>query len=377
MDFVVGDKVAVTVGKPAHGGHCVARHEGIVVFVRHALPGEEVVAEITEVHKGFLRAEAIEVLSPSAQRVAAPCPYAGPNRCGGCDLQHASTQAQLEWKTAVVTEQLARLGGLPDVEVVVEALPGGGFGWRTRVRYHIDAMNRPGLLKHRSHEVVPIDRCLIAHPGIQELDVLRRSWPQAEVVDVVAPGDGQAQIVAGQRVYEYAVGRRFELAAGGFWQVHPAAAETLAACVLEFLQPRQGETALDLYGGAGLFSAALAARGCQVTLVEADGEGAKAARRSLGDTVEIVESSVERARLGPADLVVLDPPRTGAGARVVRKISDVNPRAIAYVACDPAALARDLKTFRELGWQLAGIRAFDCFPQTHHVECIAHLVKIV
>ncbi|WP_203914794.1 class I SAM-dependent RNA methyltransferase [Rhizocola hellebori] len=377
MDFVVGDRVRVEVGKPAHGGHCVARHEGIVLFVRHALPGEAVVAEITELHKGYLRADAIEILTASPDRVAAPCPYSGPNLCGGCDLQHASAPAQRAWKTAVVREQLARLGGLPDVEVTVEALPDDGFGWRTRVRYHIDALNRPGLLKHRSNEVVPIDRCLIAHPGIQELDVLQRRWPDADVVDVVAPAEGKAQIVAGQRISEFAVGRRFDLAATAFWQVHPAAADTLAECVLQFLAPKSGETALDLYGGAGLFAAALAAQGCQVTMVEAAGEGVKAARRSLGDAVQVVESSVERAKLPSADLVVLDPPRTGAGARVVRKISALAPRAIAYVACDPAALARDLKTFGEEGWELTNIRAFDCFPQTHHVECVALLVKIV
>jgi tRNA/tmRNA/rRNA uracil-C5-methylase (TrmA/RlmC/RlmD family) len=377
MDFIVGDRVRVEADKPAHGGHCVARYEGIVLFVRHALPGETVVAEITEVHKGYLRADAVEILVASPQRVAAPCPYARPNLCGGCDLQHASAQAQRAWKTAVVREQLARLGGMPDVEVAVEVLPGDGLGWRTRVRYHIDAMNRPGLLKHRSHEVVPIDRCLIAHPAIQELDVLQRRWPAAEVVDVVAPGEGRAQIVAGQRISEFAVGRRFDLAATAFWQVHPAAAETLAGCVLEFLEPKNGETALDLYGGAGLFAAALAGRGCQVTMVEAAGESVKAARHSLGDAVQVIESSVERAHLPGADLVVLDPPRTGAGARVVRKISDLAPRAIASVACDPAALARDLRTFREEGWELANIRAFDCFQQTHHVECVALLVKIV
>ncbi len=377
MDFVVGDRLRVEVGKPAHGGHCVARHEGIVLFVRHALPGEAVVAEITEVHKGFLRADAVEILAASPERVTAPCPYARPNLCGGCDLQHASAQAQLEWKTAVVREQLARLGGLPDADVAVEALPGDGLGWRTRVRYHIDTLNRPGLLKHRSHEVVPVDRCLIAHPAIQELEVLRRKWPQAEVVDVVAPSEGSAQIVAGQRITEFAAGRRFDLAATAFWQVHPASAETLAACVLEFLEPKSGETALDLYGGAGLFAAVLAAQGCQVTMVEAAGEGVQAARRSLGKGVTIVESTVERARLPRADLVVLDPPRTGAGARVVRKISELAPRAIAYVACDPAALARDLRTFGEAGWKTTNIRAFDCFPQTHHVECVALLVKIV
>ncbi|HCT79983.1 MAG TPA: tRNA/tmRNA/rRNA uracil-C5-methylase [Micromonosporaceae bacterium] len=375
IDIVQGDRVEVEVGQPAHGGHCVARHEGIVLFVRHALPGERVIAEITEVHKGYLRADAVEIRSSSSDRVTAPCRYSHPNGCGGCDLQHASGAAQREWKAAVVREQLARLAGLPDFPVVVEPLPGDGFGWRTRVRYHIDALDRPGLLKHRSNEVVPIDRCLIAHPALQELDVLRRRWPEVDAVDVVVPRNGEAQVVSGQRITEHAAGHDFDLAASAFWQVHPAAADTLVACVVDFLEPKPGESAWDLYGGAGTFSAALADRGCAVTLVEAAGDGVEAARRSLRD-VRVLQSTVERARLPErVDLVVLDPPRTGAGARVVRKITAARPRAIAYVACDPAALARDLRTFAEEGWPLKRLRALDCFPQTHHVECVALLTR--
>lgn len=360
------------VGAPAHGGHCVARHEGQVVFVRHALPGERVIAAVTEEHKGYLRADAVEILRPSPDRVAPPCPYARPDRCGGCDLQHASPSAQLEWKASILAEQLKRLTKISRW-VPVEPLPGNGFGWRTRVRYRVAAAGYAGLLKHRSNEVVPIDRCLIAHRSIQDLPVLSQEWPSVDVIDVVAPAGGPAQIVAGQRVTEHAVGRDFDLAASAFWQVHPAAADTLARAVVDFLQPRPGETAWDLYGGAGLFSAAL---GCPSTLVEASPEGAEAARRSLADLpVTVIQSTVERARLrGPVDLVVLDPPRTGAGARVVRLIDQARPRAVAYVACDPAALARDLRTFLDLGWELAGLRAFDCFPQTHHLETVALLI---
>ena len=370
------DRVEVEVGQPAHGGHCVARHEGQVIFVRHALPGERVVAEVTEVHKGYARADAVEVVEASPDRVVPPCPYSHPDGCGGCDLQHASPGAQLEWKRAVLREQFRRLARI-DLDVPVEPLPGPTFGWRTRVRYRVAASGRAGLLKHRSNEVVPIERCLIAHPSIQAMDILTRNWPDVDTIDVVVPASGQAEIVRNQRIFERAVGRHFKLDARGFWQVHPAAGDTLAACVLEFLRPRKGERAWDLYGGAGLFSAALARAGCEVTLVESAAESVEAAQRCLsGLAVRVVGTQVENAKLARnVDLVVLDPPRVGAGARVVRMINAAAPRAVAYVACDPAALARDVRTFLDLGWQLSQVRGFDCFPQTHHVEAVAHLVR--
>ncbi|MFC7545535.1 class I SAM-dependent RNA methyltransferase [Plantactinospora sp. GCM10030261] len=397
------ERVELTVGPPAHGGHCVARHEGQVVFVRHALPGERVVAEITESHRGFLRADAVTVLTPAVDRVEPPCPYAKPDRCGGCDLQHVAPDAQLAWKTAVVREQLARLGRLPEAEIdaldpTVRPVPGGQLGWRSRVRYTVDAAGRAGLRKHRSHEVVPIDRCRIAHPAIQELPVLAPAghrWPDAEEISTVAStgGDVTARAVsaAGERlvrgsgtVREAAVGRIWRLPANAFWQVHPAAADTLGTAVLELLTPVVGESAWDLYGGAGLFAAALAGplgpEG-RITLVEADPVGVAAARENLADLpqVEVVAARVERALgrrriTGPVDLVVLDPPRTGAGRDVSTAITRSGARAVAYVACDPAAFARDVRTFVDAGWRLAALRAYDLFPMTQHVECVGLLV---
>ncbi|WBB70942.1 TRAM domain-containing protein [Micromonospora sp. WMMD812] len=397
------ERVELTVGPVAPGGHCVARVDGQVVFVRHALPGERVVAEVTEVHKGFVRADAVTVLSASPDRVEAPCPYARPGRCGGCDLQHVAPAAQLEWKAAIVREQLTRLGGLTETElerlgVRVEALPGGPLGWRSRVRYAVDAADRAGLLKHRSHEVVPIDRCLIAHPAIQRLRVLTPSgarWPDAEAVETVASTGGDVAVAAVSAgvatpaegpatVHEVAAGRDWRLPATAFWQVHPAAADTLVGAVLELVDPRPGESAWDLYGGAGLFAAALAGRvgdSGRVTLVEAAEQGVAAARENLRDLprVEVVAARVEtaltRRRItGPVDVVVLDPPRTGAGARVVRQLVAAGPRAIGYVACDPAAFARDVRTFAESGWRLAALRGFDLFPMTQHVELVGLLL---
>ena len=389
-----GDRATVQVGAVAHGGHCVARVDGQVVFVRHALPGEVVTVEITETHRGYLRGDAVAVHTAAPDRVDPPCRYAGPDRCGGCDLQHVSVPGQLAWKEAVVREQLLRLGGLTAaqvdaLDVRVRPLPGPALGWRTRVRYAVDAADRAGLLKHRSHEVVAVDRCLIAHPAIQQLPVLPasgRRWPGADTVEVVASGTGEVVVTPSPggptdtRVTETAAGRRFELPSGAFWQVHPAAADTLVAAVLELLAPVPGESAWDLYGGTGLFAAALAGRtgGSRVTLVESAGPGVAAARANLADLpqVEVVAARVEQALArrritGPVDLVVLDPPRAGAGARVVGGIAAAARRAVAYVACDPAALARDVRTFGELGWTLAELRGFDCFPMTQHVECVA------
>ncbi|WNM40409.1 TRAM domain-containing protein [Micromonospora halotolerans] len=391
-------RVELTVDAVAPGGHCVARVDGQVVFVRHALPGERVVAEVTELHRGFARADAVEILTPSPDRVEQPCPYAKPGRCGGCDLQHVTPAAQLDWKLAVVREQLTRLGGLTDDQVDVlgvrvEALPGGPLGWRSRVRYAVDAAGRAGLLKHRSHEVVPVDRCLIAHPALQELPVLAPSgarWPDADAVETVASTGGDVSVVAyaegvptpvsgPAEVREVAADRDWTLPASGFWQVHPAAADTLVGAVLDLLDPRPGETAWDLYGGAGLFAAALAGRvgDARVTLVESSQSGVDAARANLADLprVEVVAARVETALArrrvtGPVDLVVLDPPRSGAGAPVVRDIVTAHPRAVAYVACDPAAFARDVRTFIGAGWRLAALRGFDLFPMTQHVELV-------
>jgi tRNA/tmRNA/rRNA uracil-C5-methylase (TrmA/RlmC/RlmD family) len=397
-DLVEGDRVEVTVGAPAHGGHCVARigdEHGQVVFVRHALPGERVTVEITELHRGYLRGDAVEIHEASADRVSAPCPYAHPGGCGGCDLQHVAGPAQLEWKAAVIREQLARPGGLSaatieDLSVRVQPLPGGLLDWRTRVRYAVDAAGRPGLLQHRSHQVVPIDRCRIAHPAIQQLDVTSREWAEATAIETVASSGGDVTVVtqpAGPddgepQVREVAAGREWHVPVQGFWQVHPAAADTLIGAVLEMLKPAPGEVAWDLYGGAGLFAAALSERtGGRVTVVESAPVGVAAARANLADLgrVEVVAAKVDaalsRRRItAPVDIVVLDPPRTGAGAAVVRGIVAAEPRAVAYVACDPAALARDVATFAEAGWRLLELRAYDCFPMTQHVECVALLV---
>ena len=195
----VGDEVEVDVTAIAHGGHCIARHHGQVLFVRHTIPGERVLARVTETGAGerFVRADAVAVLTASPDRVPPPCPWAGPGRCGGCDFQHVRLSRQRALKADVVREQLARLAHL-EVEVVVEPVPGDaeGLDWRTRVEFAVDAEGRAGLRRHRSHEVVPIDHCRIAAPGIDRLRVTEQRWPGADAVDAVAPSVGEPLAVA-------------------------------------------------------------------------------------------------------------------------------------------------------------------------------------
>jgi tRNA/tmRNA/rRNA uracil-C5-methylase (TrmA/RlmC/RlmD family) len=374
----------------------VARHEGRVVFVRHALPGERVVALVTEDRGGgFCRADAVRVLTASADRVDPPCPHAGPGRCGGCDWQHASADAQRALKAAVIREQLSRLARLPDVPVTVEALPGGLLGWRTRVRYAIDPAGRTALRRHRSHELEPVGHCPLGTDAVTAATG-DRDWPPGAEIEVVGSGPtvmlaaaaeedprapaGGTVLEGPPRVRERAAGRDWELAATGFWQVHPAAADALADCVLDFLAPAPGETALDLYAGAGLFAGLLAAAvgpPGRVVAVEADPQAAADARANLGAGVEVRTARVSAGLLGglgiAPDVAVLDPPRAGAGPDVLTALLALRPRAVAYVSCDPAALARDLRAAVDAGWRLVRLRAFDCFPMTQHVEAVALL----
>lgn len=398
----VGDVVALEVGPVAHGGHCVARLAGRVVFVRHTLPGEMVHARLTEARPEarFWRADAVDILRASPDRVPPRCPASGAGGCGGCDWQHVDLTAQRRLKAAVVAEQLRRLAGLDWAtdDVAVEPVPGDvdGLAWRTRVRLAVGNEGRAGLRRYRSHEVVALTDCPLAHPELALSELLARRWTPGDEV-VVAGGAGVEATVqrmhAGRvsllqgpsRRREQAGERRWRVSGAGFWQVHPGAAQALLGAVREALRPGPGDTLLDLYAGVGLFAGSLAADlgpTGRAVAVESDAAAMRDARRNLHDlpTVTLVAERVERFLLGPdapagADLVVLDPPRSGAGARVVSAIVERVPRRVAYVACDPAALARDLRTFGEHGYGLAGLRTFDIFPMTHHVECVATVVR--
>ncbi|HEY3260237.1 MAG TPA: TRAM domain-containing protein [Pseudonocardiaceae bacterium] len=401
----MSDTLDLTVGPVAHGGFCVARQpDGRVVFVRHALPGERVQAMVTEDRGGsYLRADAVRVLAPSPDRVPAPCPVARPGGCGGCDWQHAAAAAQRALKAQVVRQALARIAGL-DVAVQVEVLDGeqadgGLLGWRTRVQLAVGPDGRAGLHAHRSGRVVPLDDCPLVVPGTLS-PVLAARWPPGGTVEVVRDAEGAVHVtlvepgpsargrrrrrVQGSGVaVQHAAGRRWRVSVDGFWQVHTEAARVLAAAVNTFANAPVGGVAWDLYGGVGLFAAGLAAQvgtTGSVVLVESSRPAVADAAANLADLprVQVRAGRVERVLRslpGTPDVVVVDPPRRGLGRPLAHALADRAPARIVHVACDPAALARDVAAYADRGYHLAALRAFDAFPMTHHIECVALLTR--
>jgi len=384
----------VTVGDIAAGGHCVARVEGEVYFVRHALPGETVRIEITDRKKRFAFGDAVEIIEASPDRVEPPCAWAGPRKCGGCDFQHATPESQRRLKAKVLFDQLTRIGGiaperLDGVEVEALEWPEGNLGWRTRMQYAVDAAGQPGLRAHKSHDLVHIDRCVIATERIRESDVLTQNWDGMGAVGVVDADDDELAVYTQLRrtarphhksgpklVHQKVDEHEFEIGFDGFWQVHPAAAPTFLECALEFLSPREGESAWDLYAGAGLFASGLAeavGETGRVVAVENAASSRTAANLAGHKNAGAIEGDVGAIvpDLGSVDLVILDPPRSGAGAEVVVALGEARPRAICYIACDAGALARDASDLAIEGYELTRIRAFDAFPMTQHFETIA------
>ncbi|PKW15269.1 class I SAM-dependent RNA methyltransferase [Saccharopolyspora spinosa] len=402
-----GRRLEVEIGPVAHGGHCVARYEGRVVFVRHALPGEVVAAEVTEdAGGGFCRADAVEVLTAAEGRVSPPCPLAdmalGRDRCGGCDWQHAAGETQRELKAAVIAEQLQRIAGI-DWPVRVRELPGGLLRWRSRARLAVDRKGRAGFRAHRSHRVIPVEDCPITVEGALS-EVTNRRWRPGAELTVAADAAGEVHVTAvdnkPQRRHARAVarqvqgsgvaresagGRPFDVAVQGFWQVHKGAPDTFTEVVSRLAAAPEGGVAWDLYGGVGLFAAPLAEQvgpAGSVVLVESSRRAVEDAVANLRDLPQVsfragtVEDVATDEDLPAPDVVVLDPPRKGAGRDVVDALTARRPARIVHVACDPAALARDVGLFAERGYRMTELEAFDAFPMTHHIECIALLEPV-
>lgn len=410
--------VELRVGAVAAGGSCVARTpDGRVAFVRHAVPGELVLARVTQHNAHFVRADAVEILEASSERVAPACPHAGPARCGGCDWQHLEHEAQRRHKAELIATQLSRVAGI-DLIPVVEELPGApdGLSWRTRVRFAVARDGRIGLRRHRSHGIESAADCRVATPEVRAVATVLAHWKGAREVEITALGAaapliavttlagarrrsaelptlpmelaGAGLLVDGRTVRgpDHVVAqvhhRRFRVSFGAFWQVHVAAPVTLVDAVLAALKPREGERVVDLYAGVGLFAAFLAeavGRGGSVLAVEADRRAATDARTNLADLANAVvrswrvDATLVARELEGADLVVLDPPRQGAGVAAMEALCALkaSPRRVAYVACDPASFARDARVLLDAKWRLVELRAFDLFPMTEHVELVA------
>jgi len=405
MGDMMGREVELEPQRIAHGGISVARLDGRVVFVSDAIPGERVVARITDDRKkAFWRADAVRVLEASPHRrphvwAEAAIDRDPDDRAGGAEFGHIDTAHQRELKAEVLRDSLQRFGGI-ERAVEVEALPGAADGtrWRTRVRLHVGEGGTVGPYGARSHRVIPVSSLPLAVESVEAL-APRDGMEGADTVDVLAPTEGEARLIVGTQapstIRERVGEREFRLDDGGFWQVHAAAPETLSAAVRdavdpELLDPRAAN--LDLYGGVGLLAAALgdlAGPGLRITSVESDERATEHAAENLSEWIGAraetarVErwvrgladaSAMERERLAAAT-VILDPPRAGAGRGVLEALAAVRPAQLVYVACDPVAFARDAGVLAGLGYELGPLRAFDLFPNTHHVEAVGRFTR--
>ncbi len=407
------DLLELEVGSIAAGGGCVARAaDGKVVFVRHSLPGERVRAQVTSSTASYLRADAVEILTPSPDRVESPCPHAGPGRCGGCDFQHVEIGAQRRLKAFRIAEQLGRLADL-DLAVDVEPVPGdaNGLGYRSRVRVAVDGRGAVGFRRHRSHRMEYVHECPIASPAVTATGALDTLWPGATELEVATGTDpaeavisvtprgrtaprlpdlGTGVVVGGKVrhppgvVHATVDGRSYRISPGVFWQVHTGAAAVLLAAVLGLAGHCEGASVVDLYAGAGLFSVPLAdAVGPSGSVLAVErARGACADARHNGATfpnLRVLEGEVTPAlvdsALGRPDIVVLDPAREGAGTAVMRALAahSTTVRTVIYVSCDPSSFGRDIRVLLDEGWRVTGLRAFDIFPMTEHVEIVAGL----
>ncbi|WP_332761477.1 class I SAM-dependent RNA methyltransferase [Pseudarthrobacter sp.] len=450
-------ELVLDVGPVAHGGHCVARHEGRVIFVRHGIPGEKVRVRLTDAGESakFWRADVVEVLEASPDRMEHFWRPADSLRAwahghppvGGAEFGHISLARQRTLKSAVLAEQLQRLAAverLPeglDLGNLVEAVEAGGpdsgqeteptydagtgLGWRTRASFSVTPGGRLGMHAHRSDHIIAVREMPLATERINRLRLWDLDLTGIERVEVAAPSNGSrplvllapapgtkpkrlsaiaaqlpddvsvatfdpltgevAQLRGRTWVQESAAGHDYRVTGAGFWQIHRDAPGTLVGAITDFLHNggflAPGSVVADLYAGAGLFTAPLAdavGETGSVLSVEGAPGTSRDARKNLhgAPQVEIEHGRVERVlRQKPRnfDAIVLDPPRAGAGKPVVSQLIAAGPRAIAYVSCDPASFARDVGYFQQAGWSLAGLRAFDLYPHTHHLETVALL----
>ncbi len=392
----VGDLVDVTIERLAYGGDAIARHDGLAIFVAFAAPGDHLRVRITEHKKNFARAVIDRILEPAPSRRVPLCQYFGD--CGGCQLQHIAYEAQLESKIGFVRDALERIGRI-DWPHEIEIRHAAEYGYRSRAQVKIDRRaGRVGFNRAASNAVCDVTGCPILVPELDE--ALRSLWgalghPTAEGHRL--PNRLQVEMAAGES------GVSFEPSLGGlpagalqrtvhgavynfgpstFFQGTPGLLDELVDVVVG---DASGDLAIDLYAGVGLFTIPLAQRFSQVIGVEADAAAAGFARENItanqNENVEFHNRPAEvwlrsfaETKAPPPDLILLDPPRSGA-AESITHIVGLNPARITYVSCDPTTLARDLRTLLDSGYELTRITAIDLFPQTFHVETVAALAR--
>jgi 23S rRNA (uracil1939-C5)-methyltransferase len=400
-----------------HGGQALGRHAGRAIFTRYTIPGERIVARISDDRGRYAFAEGVSLIDGSEVRVAPRCPHFGPGRCGGCHFQHIDYAAQPIFKRDVVIDQLTRIGGFEDADALVRPTIASPLPWsyRNHATFHVDESGQLCFVGIDGHTLIPIEECHIIQPELLDLfdlmdfeDISELNRVRLQVgtdpndrMVVLSTRDDEApelavdlpvsvnfllsdnepvNLIGSSHVTYQIRGRYFRVTAGAFFQVNVPQAETLLDLVLETLDLQGDETVLDLYAGVGLFTAFLAERAALVTSIESYPPAVTDADENLSDldNVDLIEGSVEDVITLLAesyDVVVMDPPRTGVDARVLDAIDDLAPPKIVYVSCDPATLARDAKRLAVKGYRLVDVQPVDMFPQTYHIECVAEFVR--
>ncbi|HUV89418.1 MAG TPA: class I SAM-dependent RNA methyltransferase [Anaerolineae bacterium] len=397
----------------AHGGAALGRHEGRVVFVPYALPGETVRIEIAEEKAHHAFARLVKVLEPAPERIAPPCPYFGPTGCGGCQWQHVNYPAQLRFKAEIVADQLARIGSIADPPVRPTLPDPAGWAYRNHAQFHPAPGGGLGFQAAASHDAVAIDACPLLHPLLSDLyatldldlEGLARLSLRAgtatgdrmlvfEMVDDLPPAleadvpvscvlllsDGvHVNLIGHNHITEVVAGRTYRISAPSFFQVNTPQAAQLVQQVVEYLDLRGNETVLDAYCGVGLFTAHLAERaGLVVGVEQAPAAVADLLENTANlDNVDVVEGPVEAVLPDldvPLDAAVVDPPRAGVDRSALEALAAHHPARLVYVSCDPATLARDAKRLVHAGYRLVEVQPVDMFPQTYHVESVALFV---
>lgn len=399
----------VTIERILPGGLGLAHAEGKTLMVSLAAPGDRLRVRIDRVKGSVSFALIEEIITPSPDRVEPPCPYFG--RCGGCDFQQLTYPAQLAAKLEIIRDCLRRLGGIespPDFQITPAP---DVWHYRSRAQWQYDSIRqRLGYFESGSRHVCDVADCAVLAPQLQlTLEGLRERMQNGSLpenagdfravlgddnqVSIAPPVQGADEMLASEQVQDIhrtIHGEAYRLNAESFFQANDG---LLTQLIDAALANATGESAVELYCGVGLFTLPLARRFKHVAGVEGDGAASAFARDSMRaaalsnaeianqDVARWLEDTIQSADKVAAlqnglDFLLLDPPRTGAESRVIAGILKLQPQRISYVSCDPATLARDLKKLLAGGYQLLSLSAFDMFPQTHHIETVAHLARV-
>lgn len=390
MNLSIGDIVTLDIGKVAHGGHFISRHNNQVVFVRHGITGEIAKVKITSINSKIAFGDAIEILKSSNYRVKPPCKYSKPGGCGGCDFQHISSMFQESLKKTIIEDQFKRITKINVNVKIISAKPFTGLHWRSRINLAISDNGKAGLYLYKSNDIIEIDKCLIAVEEINKSSVFDKYWSDKKKLNIAVSSEKKLNInqsgnniLGSGELKEIVDDNVYIVSAKNFWQSHINAPHILINQVIKYANIKIGDIICDLYGGVGLFSSPmqkLIGEKGEVHLIEKNFDCIKDARKIFQNKKNIIihHGKVEQKlkKIKYADVIVLDPPRNGASKQVISEIIKKKPRSIIYVSCDPASLARDTKIILEKNYILKDFIGLDLFPMTHHIECVALFTKI-